>query len=234
MKLYFLSDQHLNDPKDEKCLALLAFFRSIKSPQDCSHLFLVGDIFDLWIGKHKYFINKWFSFNSELTRLNILGVKIHYFEGNHDLYLNDFFAKQLGFFIHSGPQYFELANLKIRVEHGDQMDKTDYGYRFLRWFLRTRLMVCFAKKLPDQFAVALGQWASKHSRKYTSEVKTIDGNSSREITLGHANKSFKENNFDILVCGHTHTALDQRLNIEGKSVRVVNLGYQQAPLLIEI
>lgn len=234
MKLVFLSDQHLSMPNEEKCQALLRFFKSIRSPDDCAHLFLLGDIFDLWISAHEFFVKKWFDFNSQLVRLQSLGVQVHYFEGNHDLYLKDYFAKQLGVKIYDGPAYLELANKTFRIEHGDQMDPNDRGYRFLRWFLRTKMMTTFAKGMPDAMAVSLGEWASRKSRKYTSVVKVIDNDRAKQIARTHALKTFAEKPFDVLVCGHTHTAMDEYLEIGANRIHLINLGFQQEPQVLTV
>lgn len=234
MKLYFISDQHLTDVKEEKCQALLRFFRGIQSPSDCAHLFLMGDIFDLWIGAHQYFIDKWFDFNGELLRLKNMGVEIHYFEGNHDLYLKDYYKNQLGLNVYYGPTYLELGSKTFRLEHGDQMDPSDYGYRFLRWFLRTPVMKFVARYFPSGFVRGLGEWASGKSRHYTSEIKTTTNERTSRVIKEHAERAYADKAFNVLVAGHVHQKEDQIIDINGSRARVLNLGFQEAPLLIEI
>ena len=235
MKLYFISDQHLSDVKEEKCQALLRFFRSIQSPADCAHLFLLGDIFDLWLGKHRFFIEKWFDFNSELLRLKNCGVEIHYFEGNHDLYLKDYFENQLGFHVYYEAAYLEIGGKTFRIEHGDQMDPEDKGYLFLRWFLRTPFMNFVGRKFPSAFVKWLGEWASGKSRHYTSEIKTTTQERTQHVIMKHAARAYEEKPFNILVAGHVHQKEDRVLQTKnGGRARILNLGFQEEPLLIEV
>src|SRR3954468_461239 len=130
MKAYFLSDLHLKSMQERNSQTLLRFLRSVHEEQlslnrkestvssndnilSVAHpfkhnsIFLVGDIFDLWIGKHKYFVNKFRPIVDALRECEAAGVEIHYFEGNHDLYLKQFW-KELGIFTHEDALLVEL------------------------------------------------------------------------------------------------------------------------------
>ena len=156
MRAVFISDVHLTEPDTEKAKHLLRFIKDLKGFGDVSDLFLMGDIFDLWLTDHQYFIEKWKELNKELTRLKSENVEIHYFEGNHDLYLSTYFADHLGFKIYEGPVTIEWHGLRLRLEHGDQIDKTDFGYIFLRWFLRLGFFRAFVQILPGNIAAWIG------------------------------------------------------------------------------
>ena len=58
-KGYFVSDIHIRDPLESNSEKLLLFLHQLKNDKDCSHLFLVGDIFDLWSYNHRYFVKKY-------------------------------------------------------------------------------------------------------------------------------------------------------------------------------
>ena len=223
LKAYFLSDIHLTSIEEPNAQRLLNFFRSLRSIEDITHLFLLGDIFDLWIADHFYFVNKFSEIIQEFKRLHALGVEIHYFEGNHDLYLERFFGNELGFHIHTEPKYFQLDRFRVRIEHGDQMDPYDRGYRFLRWLLRTPAMMWIAPRLPSRFVVWLGERMSKTSREYTTSIKTLSKKRATEIIRLHALRAFVERPFDFLLCGHIHVDYDYQVP-ESDSARVLNLG----------
>ncbi len=223
MKAYFLSDIHLQSIEEPNAKRLLSFLQSLNSPEDITHLFLLGDIFDLWIADHFYFIQKFVDVSSEFKRLKELGVEIHYFEGNHDLYLEHYFGQELQIQIHTKPEYFQLGRFRVRVEHGDQMDPADRGYRFLRWLLRSRVMTWLAPRLPSRLIVWLGERMSGASRKYTSSLKTISSEQAMEVIRLHALRSFVERPFDFLICGHVHVNFDYILP-ESDEARVLNLG----------
>lgn len=189
-----------------------------------THLFLMGDIFDLWIGEHEYFKDKYKLIIDELIRLAKEGTKIHYFEGNHDLYLKSYWQNELGFKVHEQAEYFQLGKWVIRAEHGDQVDPEDRGYIFLRWFLRTRFMRFIAKNLPQSLVVKIGEKASESSRHYTSEVKSITTEKTREKLHIHAEKAYKEKAFDWLIYGHVHVKDEYYIQVGDKKVGAFNLG----------
>ena len=133
---YFVSDLHLGSVQEPNYQLFLKFLNQLKTDPP-SHLFLVGDVFDIWVSDYAYFKDEHRQLITALQELQQNQVEIHYFEGNHDLYLRQFWHNQLGFKIHEGPAFFNIGEMRLRVEHGDQVDREDRGYLFLRWFLRT-------------------------------------------------------------------------------------------------
>jgi UDP-2,3-diacylglucosamine hydrolase len=93
---YFLSDIHLKRLDQPEARILLGFLQEIGPRVQATHLFLVGDIFDFWIGGHEYFVRKFSPIADHLRRIVSSGVEVHYFEGNHDLYLQAFWQDRLG------------------------------------------------------------------------------------------------------------------------------------------
>ncbi len=223
-KAYFISDLHLGSSSEPNSFRLLNFLKSLKPSGEKIYFFLLGDIFDLWVAEHGYFVKKYEPIVHELKRLQSEGVVIHYFEGNHDLYLEKYFGEKLGFYVHASPKEFEIARLKLRIEHGDQMDPSDKGYLFLRWFLRTPLMKWVAPRLPGWFVVWLGKKMSHASREYTSHVKSISKDRAKHVIHEHANRVYREKPFDILIAGHVHVSEDVVLSTKNQKFRVVNLG----------
>jgi len=219
----FVSDLHLTPSDDVRVGSFTQFLHSLNA-NNLTHLFLVGDIFDLWIGNHDYFKSAFESVVSEIQRIRNSGIEVHYFEGNHDLYLREYWQDQLGVNVHPGPKVFDFGFCRVRVEHGDQTDPTDYGYRFLRWFLRTSAMVFLARHLPETAVLAIGQRASHSSRKYTSQIKAINENSAREKLHWHAQKVAEREAFDLLINGHVHVRDEYVFNSGGRAVRAINLG----------
>ena len=232
---YFISDIHLGSAEEPKSFLLLKFFDQLIAERP-SHLFLLGDIFDLWIGRHKYFIKKYSPVIDKLLQLQAAGTEIHYFEGNHDLYLDAYFGQELSFKVHAGPISIDLLGQKIRLEHGDQMDPEDHGYIFLRWFLRTALIKFVARHLPDSWVVAIGEKASEVSRDYTSKREFARDEVIREKILKHAQLIIQTEPYDVLLAGHVHVKEDRIFTAgTGSSCRVLNLGtWLQEPVALKL
>jgi UDP-2,3-diacylglucosamine hydrolase len=226
---YFVSDLHLKTIEERNSQILLRFFHSLlrsrsAGEQSATHLFLVGDIFDLWIGSHAFFIERFRPIVSIIGELIQAGIEVHFFEGNHDLYLKDFWEGQLGARVHSDARYFELAGRVLRVEHGDRINPDDRGYLFLRAFLRTGAMTWVAKHLPAEIVNTLGERASRASRVYTSTAKEIPKDGIVQLIRRHAERSFQERPFDLMITGNVHVQDDHVFSIGNREVRSINLG----------
>lgn len=225
---YFVSDIHLAIPPNGRNQIFLSFLQTLgkNRQRPCTHLFLLGDIFDLWIADHPFFIHHHQSLINEIKRLLSENIEVHFFEGNHDLYLQKLWGDQWGVKVHTQATYINLGPFCLRLEHGDQMDPTDKGYFFLRWLLRTPLVKCLAHHLPSFWVTQLGQLASRQSRNYTSYHKTQDNSVAHQKMSLHAELTFAKKPFDLLIAGHQHAFLDRTLS----HYRVINLGsWMQEP-----
>ena len=232
---YFVSDIHITSPADARAQLFLDFLGRLSGANGVSHLFLMGDIFDLWVAGHRFFIERYADIIAEIRRLRDDGVEIHYFEGNHDLHLERFWADELGLTVHSGPAVVSLGNLTLRLEHGDQMDPDDRGYRFLRWFLRTppvRFLIC---NLPGALIARVGDRASATSRVYTNEMKVISDADAITKIRTHARLAHANEPFDVIVSGHVHVRDDFESETGNGRFRSINLGsWLDAPCYLHI
>lgn len=224
MKAFFLSDLHLKKMDEPNAQKFLSFLRQAVKDPDLTHLFLVGDIFDLWISNHAYFRKKFAPIIEQIKQLRLRDVEVHYFEGNHDLYLERFWQDSVDVQVHSDSAIFEMGGLRVRVEHGDLIDKDDRGYRFLRWFLRTPVMTWIAHNLQQTLVAQIGERASRASRAYTSESKTISRQQALAKIRHHAEKLVLREPLDFVISGHLHTRDDIVLTSGKRKIRSVNLG----------
>lgn len=218
---YFLSDIHLRDDEEENTLKLSGFLDTLNL-DNCKKLFLLGDIFDLWVADHKVFKIKFKNLLESFKRLSKEGVEVHYFEGNHDLYLEKFWQKEMGFFTHKTAKYFELEGLKFRLEHGDEANPKDLSYLRYRRFLRTPFMNFLAYRIPGAWIDNLGLKASKKSRqsdhRYPWNVK--------EVLRNHIQNLIDQGeSFDVLITGHMHERIEEDFMVGSKTIKNINLGW---------
>lgn len=225
IKAYFVSDIHIKDPQESNSQKLLLFLHQLENEKDsASHLFLVGDIFDLWIHNHIYFVDKYIKIVNAIRAVVAKGIEVHYFEGNHDLYLTRFWQQDVGVRVHDGPVYFNLGSKKVRVEHGDFMNPEDKGYLFLRRVLRTFPVSQIAKNLPGPTVQWIGNRASQASRHYTSHQKKMEDAAVRKFMHEYAEDVVQERFFDYLISGHTHVRDEYAFSYDGEEVISINLG----------
>jgi UDP-2,3-diacylglucosamine hydrolase len=124
-KIYFASDFHLGYPDHQTSLArerkVVAWLDSIKS--DAQVVFLVGDIFDFWF-EYKNVVPKGFvRLLGKLAELSDSGIEIIVFAGNHDIWMFDYFTKELGIKVYREFQEYEVRvqSLEFRVQSLDPM-----------------------------------------------------------------------------------------------------------------
>jgi UDP-2,3-diacylglucosamine pyrophosphatase LpxH len=115
-KIYFASDFHLGYPDHQTSLArerkVVAWLDSIK--HDAQVVFLVGDIFDFWF-EYKNVVPKGFvRLLGKLAELSDSGIEIIVFAGNHDIWMFDYFTKELGIKV-----YREFQEYEVRVQSSE-------------------------------------------------------------------------------------------------------------------
>ena len=97
-KSFFVSDIHFGlQSVQEENIKLERFERlSGIVTKDGGSLYMVGDILAYWM-EFRHVIPKHFDgFLCLLKDLVRQGIEVHYYAGNHDFYLGDFFSKTLG------------------------------------------------------------------------------------------------------------------------------------------
>ncbi len=222
MRAFFVSDLHLKAEDTQKAQIFLSFLNNL--PEDATHLILLGDIFDLWVGNHEYFQKKFPKLIENIKSIVSRKVEVHYFEGNHDLHLKKFWEDHLGVTVHNSYKIFQWGDLIVRAEHGDLMNPEDKGYLFLRKFLRTKPMEFISYHLPGSIVGFIGDRSSRMSRIYSDRLNQKYKEAVQSLTRNYAQKIYKETPFDLFVSGHTHVDDDFTFDVDGKKARSVNLG----------
>lgn len=217
-RLYFISDVHLGlgarEQEREKEDRLLAFLKAIIPSAE--RLFIVGDLFDFWF-EYRTVVPKGFHRTlSALQDLTDHGIPVEYLAGNHDYWIGDFFAAELGMLLRFKPYEMTLQGKRVYLHHGDGLAKNDLGYRMIKPILRNRWSIRAYRLLHPDFGVLLARRSSRTSRAYTS---TKDYGDEEEGMLAFARRKILDG-VDIVVMGHRHKP--RIMPVEGGTY--VNLG----------
>jgi len=222
-KLYFASDFHLGVPTLELSLArekmVCKWLDSIK--HDASEIFLVGDLFDFWY-EYKYTIPKGFTrLFGKIAELTDSGIKVHFFTGNHDLWMNDYFKKELNVEIHHEPIEREFNGKKFFIGHGDGLGPGDKKYKLLKKVFASKTCQWLFSRLHPNLAFAIARASSKRSRIITADSDEKFLGKENEWLYLFSRDYIKDHKIDYFIFGHRHLPLD--MDIEGKA-RYINLG----------
>ncbi|MFC0875542.1 UDP-2,3-diacylglucosamine diphosphatase [Saccharicrinis sp. FJH2] len=224
-KIYFASDLHLGAPyiTDPK-LHEKRFVDWLTSIQPTAkELFLLGDIFDFWWEYKRVVPRGFVRLLGKLAEFSDSGIPVHFFIGNHDIWLKDYLEKEIGMSIHREPTVFERNGLKLFLAHGDGLNDTSLGFRVVRGAFHSKfLQKMFETFVHPDLAIKIGQTWSNSSRKSHDQKHTATYlGEDKEHLVQYAKKHLKENDINFYVFGHRHITLDLMLT---KNSRVIILG----------
>ncbi len=226
MNLFVLSDLHIWGPDDPFYLSLLSLLRSRAQPGD--QVILAGDIFDLFVGNKKLYRKRYERFFQEAQAAEMRGVGVQYIEGNHDFLFPSKPRTDFKMKVHAAEIQLEFQGKKFFVAHGDLVDRTDYGYRILRFFFRSPLMKALVWICPEIWLDWIGTRWSQRSRKsrpaVVAELSLNKMEKLRRIYRSYAAEKLAQG-FDFVILGHCHDLDEMFFNIGGRQGQYINMGY---------
>jgi UDP-2,3-diacylglucosamine hydrolase len=217
MRTIFLADAHLDSPHDREYRLLLEFLRGLEG--GTATLFIMGDLFDFWLGFPRNPFRRYDAVLEALDSLKRSGCRIVYFEGNHDFHLGPVFTDTLGVEVYREPTIMTVQGVRLYLCHGDQINREDYGYRLLRMLLHNRLTASLLRVVPASAAFAVKERLQHASRSgYGSKSRRWDY---RELVRSFG-RHVRGLGCDGLVTGHFHLPLCEGL--DGTPFMVLSLG----------
>ncbi len=169
---------------------------------------------------------RWLRILGKLADMADHGVEIHFFTGNHDIWVYDYLPKEIGCQVHRAPTTFELLGKKFYIAHGDEFIKDDRGFRIIRAIFHNRICQKLYGSLHPWLTVGFAHRWALHSRKkglkdqykqeYRGEKEEYLVDFAKEYLAEHPNDAP-----DFFIFGHRHIMLDLMLS---RQSRVVILG----------
>ena len=162
-------------------------------------------------------------FLGKLSELTDLGVEVHFFTGNHDIWCGDYLTKECGVVLHREPLTTELHGKLFYLAHGDGLGDPDAKFKLLRAMFHSHTLQRLFSTLHPRWSVELGlEWA-KHSRLKREQGREPDYMGEDREPLVLYTKQYLKTHPDInfFIYGHRHIELDLMLS---STARVVILG----------
>ncbi|MBB6276070.1 UDP-2,3-diacylglucosamine diphosphatase [Porphyromonas circumdentaria] len=174
--IYFTSDAHLgspyhNDPRATE-MRLVAWLNRIA--HDAEAIYFLGDMFDFWY-EYRYVVPKGFvRFQGKIAELVDKGVEIHFLTGNHDVWMKDYFQKELGVQIHYQAIEVTLKEKRFRLAHGDE----EYRYQkrindLIYRLFRNRIAQFLFSAIHPRWTVGFALGCSLQSRRHGQKEKEV-------------------------------------------------------------
>lgn len=203
---YFVSDVHLGlqvaDPEDRE-RRFAGFLRSL--PENTEAVYLLGDIWDFWYEYKDVVPKGYVRVLSALQELMDRGVKVYFFQGNHDVWTYRYF-EELGMVKLVQPCVVQIAGKRFCLGHGDGLGPVPFGYRFLRGLFHNRLAQTLFSALHPWLAFRLGNGWSRNNRLAHDVQYEFGGEN--EPLYKFAKDFASENEVDFFIFGHYHVEVD--------------------------
>ncbi|MBS1730710.1 MAG: UDP-2,3-diacylglucosamine diphosphatase [Bacteroidetes bacterium] len=222
-KIYFISDFHLGAPDYATSLErekkIVRFLETIK--EDAAELFILGDMFDFWY-EYKTVVPKGFvRLLGMLASFSDKGIPIHFFIGNHDMWMHGYFENELNIKVYEKPERFQFNGKKFYIGHGDGLGPGDHGYKRLKKVFRNPFCQWLFGQLHPTWGMGLANYFSAKSRKKTGSSDQVFLGEENEWLVIYAKEILANEHIDYFVFGHRHLPLDIDL---GDNSRYINLG----------
>ena len=201
----FVSDSHFRTPPDaaseERELKLVQLLRSQEGK--LQHLFLLGDIFDYWFEYRDVVPKGYATLFACLKEMNAKGVQIHYFTGNHDMWVEDYFTRTFGAVIYREAQLIEINGHRCFVGHGDGLGGKQRKYMMIKRILNCRFNWWLYGMLHPRQSFALARFCSQSSRESHDEgVFVFRGEDEYQVQF--ARELLQMTDVEYFILAHRH------------------------------
>lgn len=223
-KTYFASDAHLGSDFYEDSIVVekrfVCWLDSIK--HDAKSLYLMGDIFDFWF-EYKYVVPKGFTrFLGKIAEMTDEGIEVHFFIGNHDIWIFDYLPQETGVIVHKKPVTTNIDGKFFFLAHGDGLNDTSFSFRLIRKVFHSRVCQKMFSWIHPRWALAFAHAWSGYSRKKGLYAGGNYQGEENEFLVQFSKQYLKQNpEIDFFIFGHRHIMLDLMLN---KKSRMLILG----------
>lgn len=222
-KIFFASDFHLGVPDYDQSLArerkIVRWLDSVK--HEAHSIYLMGDIFDFWF-EYKHAIPKGFiRLQGKLAELTDTGIPVIFFTGNHDMWMFDYFTKELNIPIHRNPIELEINAQKFLIGHGDGLGPGDSSYKILKKFFNSLLCQWLFARIHPNLGIGIAHFWSRKSRISNMKREEKFQGEENEFLLTYCKELEQKLHHDFYVFGHRHLPLDLKVS---DNSRYINLG----------
>lgn len=219
-KTYFISDLHLGAGYTDKTQSeqhVVQWLDTIK--HDATRLILLGDILDYWFEYRHVVPRGYIRFLGKLAELHDRGIEIHWFTGNHDIWIFDYLPTELGIILHRTHCTLDIDGHSFFLAHGDDVGEQKTSFKFLRWLFHNRVAQwCYSWIHPDLTMILAHKWSEASRRKNQNKKTDYYRGENKEPLVLFAKEYIKQNPVEYLIFGHRHILLDIMLTRDSRAV----------------
>ena len=221
-KIFFASDFHLGlqtgSPPVEREKKVVRWLNSIA--QEADEIYLLGDIFDFW-WEYKLVVPRGFTrFLGTVATITDSGTPVHFFTGNHDMWIGDYLSGECGITIHTTPFTTVFNGKKFYLAHGEGLGTRNTGYKILLSIFHNKPLRVLYSALHPSIGMGIGHKWSLNSRLGKGIMNEFLGEEQEDL-IRYAKVVLENDNIDYFIFGHRHLAMTYKVKQE---VEIVFLG----------
>ena len=213
-KIYIASDQHFGIPNHEESLVrekkFVLWLETVK--KDAEAIFLLGDLFDFWFEYKKVVPKGFIRVLGKLAEIRDGGIPIYFFVGNHDLWMNDYFKKELGIPVYYKPTEFLINSKSFLIGHGDGLGPGDKGYKRMKKVFTNSFSKWLYKWLHPDLGIRLGEYLSTKNKLISGEEDIKFLGEENEWLAQYCKRKLETRHYDYFIFGHRHLPMTIELN----------------------
>jgi UDP-2,3-diacylglucosamine hydrolase len=215
-KIYFASDFHLGlpagSPPVDRERKVVKWLNSVAA--EAKEIYLLGDIFDFW-WEYKLVVPRGFTrFLGTVASITDSGIPVHFFTGNHDMWVGDYLSVECGMTLHTTPLTADFNGKIFHLAHGEGLGTKDTSYKILLSIFRNRPLRAMYSAMHPSIGVGFGHKWSLSSRLGKGITKEFLGNEKEDL-VRYAKSVLETGNF---IFGHRHLAMTYNINQESEIV----------------
>ena len=205
-----IADAHLDDMNQE--LELFLEFLSFLQEHPCKTLYILGDLFTLWLGTPKLTLTHQPPVIQALCALKAAGIQVNYVEGNRDYFLAPLYLNAPFQQIAAEALQETVGGRRVYFAHGDLVNVHDRQYRIWRRFSRNPRLFSLFNAIPRSLAVSLAHLLEQHFRETNRKHKSTFP---EDLCRAYAETHWKRG-IDLIILGHFHEEHVLSASLDGK------------------
>lgn len=221
----FVSDLHLDQKRPHIIAAFCNFLQGI---ENTDALYILGDLFEYWIGDDDPAIGLQPVIES-IRQLGLSNVPVYFVHGNRDFLVGKTFEDHTHCKILQDETVVDLYGTPTLVMHGDTLCTDDIAYQKYRakarnkWVKKAVLLLSVKQRL--KIAQRLRDKSIAATQSKPPEIMDVNLHAVKQAMLRHGVKS--------LIHGHTHRPAIHEFTLDGNACRRIVLGdwYEQGSVL---
>ncbi|WP_028490171.1 UDP-2,3-diacylglucosamine diphosphatase [Thiothrix lacustris] len=221
MTSWFIADLHLDASRPRVTQLLITFLQQVKGQADA--LYILGDLFEYWVGDDALDSVHAAHFLPVITRLREVsdsGVALYFMHGNRDFLVGERFAESTGCTLLPEQCLIDLYGTPTLLLHGDTLCTDDVDYQQVRKLFRN-------PQWQQQFlALSLDERIRQAEAMRMQSRISMQGKAETILDVNQqaVNTALRCMGVSCMIHGHTHRPAVHEFVLDGALMQRVVLG----------